>query len=55
MVQESFKALKNTNINPLFYSIQNCPITEGSFFNPYTLPKVIKVNYFDYQSLLVTL
>ena len=34
MVQESFEVLKNTSINPLFHSIQNCPISAGSFFIP---------------------
>ena len=34
MVQESFKALKNTNINPLITSYKTAPIPAGSFFIP---------------------
>ena len=34
MVQESFKALKNTNINPLITSYKTAPSNVGSFFIP---------------------
>ena len=43
MVQESFKALKNTNINPL-QPHTKLPHPRGQFFYPYTLPKVRGVN-----------
>ena len=68
MVQESFKALKNTNINPLITSYKTAPspravflslhFAKGARCEPHeqeTLPKLMKVNCSDNQLLLVTL
>ena len=49
MVQESFKALKNTNINPLSSPYKTARTPRGQFFYPYTLPKerAVQVRNFE--------